>query len=180
MPAPARLLVLLHGWLPVLLVLQQGPRSVLTVVPYGPDNGGLLPAVARRVEAIQPHHALLSVLTGFYLVGAFTLTFAPDTQLFTQGSRPVFDLMSPNAWALWFLIASMTTAAVLTRLTGPRQVLAWLVVLPSQTVWIGAGLIAVLMLGKGSALGVLFPVTVFAFTLVTAWVTWRAYTSGKR
>lgn len=153
---------------------------MLTVVPYGQHRGGLLPALARRVESIQPHHALLSVLTGFYMLGAFALAFAPDNQLFTQGARPVFALLSPLSWAVWFLVASMVTASTLARLTGPRQVITWLVVLPSQTVWIGAGLIAVFMQGKGSAMGVLFPVTVLGFTLVTVWVAWRAYTTGKR
>lgn len=149
-------------------------------MPFFTDDEKALLAVARRVDAIQPHHALLGVLTGFYVLGAFTATFAPHNQLFTQGTQPVFALLSPLAWAAWFLVASVATAAVMARLTGPRQVFAWLIVLPSQTVWIGAGLIAVLVQDVGSAFGVVFPVTVLAFTLVTVWVTWRAYTSGKR
>lgn len=131
--------------------------------------------VARRVEAVQPHHALLAVLTAFYLVGAVTMTFAPDNQLFTQGTRPVFELASPLMWAAWFLTASAMTFALALRVTGPRQVAAWVVVIPSQTVWIGAGLIAVWVEDRGSAMAVVFTVTVFAFTLVTAGVTYREF-----
>lgn len=136
--------------------------------------------VARRVERVQAHHLLLGVLTLFYFVGAFTITFAPDVQLFTEGTRPVFDLLPPGMWAAWFLAASFACGALATHLTGRRQIVTWAVVIPSQTIWISAGLIAVWWQGRGSALAVVFTVTVFLFTLVTVWVAWRAYSTGKR
>lgn len=137
-------------------------------------------AVANRMDSVQAHEALLTILAAFYFVGAFTLVFAPDNQLFAQGTRPVFALLPPLAWAAWFLVACVATTVLAIRVTGPRQFVAWSVVIPSQTVWNGAGLIAVLLQDSGSAMAVVFTVTVLAYTLVTVWLTWRAYTSGKR
>lgn len=153
---------------------------MLTLVPPRmSDEERALLNFAHRVEEVRAHHALLGVTTGFYLLGAFTLAFSPDVQLFTQGTRPVFALFPPLVWAVWFVIAGGLVGSLCWRLSGRRQIATWMVALPCQTVWIAASLIAVAR-GGGSSMGAVFLTVVFAFSLVTVFVTWRAYTSGKR
>jgi hypothetical protein len=128
----------------------------------------LLTMVARWPR-VDGERALLIVVTALHGIGAFTLLFAPDAQLFTQGTRPVFALFPPQVWAVAFLIGSTCAAMLLRRVTGPRQLATWLTVLPTQAVWLGASLMAVSH-GGGSAMGVVFLTAVLAFTVVTAWL----------
>lgn len=135
--------------------------------------------VARWSEGFRWPQALVSIVAGLHLVGAFTLTFAPTNQLFTQGTRPVFELFPPPVWAVAFLVGGLGAASLLHRVTGWRQVATWLTVLPTQTVWIAASIMAVAG-GGGSAMGVVFLCAVFLFTAVTAGVVAHDYTTGKR
>lgn len=123
--------------------------------------------------------SLLLVVAFLHLAGAYTLVFAPHSQLFTQGTRPVFDLFPPPVWAVAFLIGGAGAASLLHRFTGGRQMLTWFTVLPTQTVWIGASVIAVAH-GGGSAMGVVFLLSVLAFTVITAGVVAFDFASGKR
>lgn len=125
------------------------------------------------------HTALVGVVAFMHLAGAFTLTFAPDAQLFTQGTRPVFDLFPPSVWAVAFLVGGTAAASLLHQVTVGRQLVAWFTVLPTQTMWIAASIMAVWR-GGGSAMGVVFLTSVFAFTSITAGVVAHDYTSGKR
>lgn len=144
-----------------------------------PTDAEALRAVASFWDRLNWHHALVIVVAGLHLLGAVTLTFAPDNQLFTQGTRPVFDLFPPEVWAVAFLVGGLAAASLVHRVTGRRQMLTWLTVLPSQTVWIGASFMAVAR-GGGSAMGVVFLIAVLAFTCITAVVVALDYTSGKR
>lgn len=155
---------------------------MLTVAPpHWSDEERALMAVARWWQRLRwtKTRSLLAVVAALHLVGAWTLVFAPDNQLFTQGTRPVFALFPPAVWAVAFLIGGLGAASLLWRFTGPRQLITWFTVLPSQTMWIGASVIAVAH-GGGSAMGVVFLPAVLAFTVITAVVVAFDFTSGKR
>jgi hypothetical protein len=130
-------------------------RALLTVTAKWPDIG--------------PEQALLMVVAALHGLGAMALIMAPDVQLFTQGTRPVFDLFPPNVWAVAFIVGALCACALLQRPTAVRQLLTWITVLPTQAVWLAASVMAVSR-GGGSAMGVVFLMAVFAFTVVTAWL----------
>jgi hypothetical protein len=132
-----------------------------------------------KLRRFDWNRALVGVVAGLHLWGAVTLLAAPDSQLFTQGTRPVFTLFPPQGWAVPFLIGGAFTASLMWRLSLPRLAVAWFTVLPSQTVWLSASIIAVLS-GGGSAMGVVFLSAVLAFTAITAIRSLIDYTSGKR
>jgi hypothetical protein len=135
--------------------------------------------VVRTLRRFPAAHALVSVVSVLHLWGAVTLLLAPDNQLFTQGTRPVFALFPPLVWAVAFAVGGLASASLLLRVTVPRQLVAWFTVLPSQTVWIAASVIAVLS-GAGSAMGIVFLTAVLAFTTITAIVVAVDFTTGKR
>jgi len=141
--------------------------------------------VGRWFARLDLADALVAVVAALHLVAAFTLVAAPDNQLFTQGTRPVFDLFPPPVWFAAFLIGGLAAASLLFRVTGLRQVLTWITVLPTQTVWLAASILAVREgvvddRPIGSAMGVVFLSAVLAFTAITAGVVAHDFTSGKR
>ena len=119
------------------------------------------------------------IIATFYLWLSLTLLLAPKAQILTQGSKPAFLLMAPETWAVAFFIGGMAAAALAFKVTGARQTVAWILVFPAQTVWLGASVLAVLQ-GGGSAIGVVLWSVILAFTALTAIRLAIAYTSGKR
>ena len=170
----------MHGRLPVLPLLHEGPRQVLTVVPpHFTGEERALMAVARWYQRVDWDRVAVSIIAAFYLWLALTLLLAPSSQVLTQGSRPAFDLFPPDRWAVGFLIGALAAVLLAQHVTGPRQVVAWLLIFPAQTVWLGASVLAVLQ-GGGSAIGVVLWSVILAFTALTAIRLAIAYTSGKR
>lgn len=135
--------------------------------------------VIRWFQRFNWDQALIGIIALLHLWAAVTLTFAPHSQLFTQGTRPVFALFPPAGWAVAFLVGGFATAQLTRSVTGVGQFLTWLTVLPTQSVWLGASVIAVTH-GGGSAMGVVFLSAVWLFTAVTAIRVAVDYTSGKR
>jgi hypothetical protein len=125
--------------------------------------------VVARWPRIEGEWALLVVVAALHGIAAFTLLAAPNAQLFTQGTRPVFALFPPPLWAVAFLIGSACAVMLLQGVTARRQLATWMTVLPTQAVWWAASVMAVSR-GGGSAMGVVFLTAVLAFTAVTAWL----------
>jgi hypothetical protein len=121
----------------------------------------------------------VGIVAVMHLWLAFTLVFAPRVQVLTQGSRPAFDLFPPERWAVWLALGGIAATALAVRVTAVRQVLAWFVVAPAQTVWLAASVLAVTQ-GGGSAIGVVLWSVLLAFTALTAIRLAIAYASGKR
>lgn len=121
----------------------------------------------------------VGVIAGFFVWLSLTLMLAPTQQVLTQGSRPAFDLAPPHVWAWGFLLGGVAATWLAARVTGLRQAVAWFLVAPAQTVWLGASVMAVLE-GGGSAIGVVLWSVVLAFTALTAIRLAIAFTSGKR
>lgn len=121
----------------------------------------------------------VGIVAVMHLWLAFTLVFAPRVQVLTQGSRPAFALMPPEWWAVWLVLGGIAAAALAVRVTAVRQVFAWLLVAPAQTVWLAASVLAVTR-GGGSAIGVVLWSVLLAFTVLTAIRLAIAYASGKR
>ena len=122
---------------------------------------------------------LVAVIAALHLWASATLVLAPHVQLFTQGTRPMFALFPPTAWAVGFVIGGIATAFLAYRVTAARQVFAWFAVCPVQTMWLGASVLAVTR-GGGSAMEVVFLSAVLAFTVVIAIKVAVDFTSGKR
>lgn len=154
---------------------------MLTVVPRERTEVDVARHLVRKLQALgwTKGKALVVVVAGLHLVGAYTLLFAPDNQLFTQGTRPVFELFPPAVWAVAFLIGGGAACTLLFRVTAAGQVVTWATVLPTQSVWIGASIMAVYR-GGGSAMGVVFLSAVWLFTAITALVMAFDFTTGKR
>ena len=123
--------------------------------------------------------ALVGVIAVVHVWASITLTLAPHSQLFTQGTRPVFDLFPPLGWSVAFASSGIFAAVLAQRISGPRQFLAWFTVLPTQSVWLGASVLAVIH-GGGSAMGVVFLSAVWLLTAITAVRVAIDFTSGKR
>lgn len=159
----------------------QGKAAVLTVVPRERTEVDVARHMLRWLQRIgwTKGKALVSVVAGLHLFGAYTLLFAPNNQLFTQGTRPVFELFPPLVWALAFLIGGTAALTLLFRVTAAGQIITWATVLPTQAVWISASIMAVLR-GGGSAMGVVFLSAVWLFTAITALVMAFDFTTGKR
>jgi hypothetical protein len=122
---------------------------------------------------------MVAVVTVMHLLGAVMLLAAPRNQLFTQGASPALTLFPPPLWAALFLLGGLSAASLLHRFTGPRQFAAWLFVIPTQCVWVGASAFAVLS-GRGGAMSVVFLPALLAWTVITAaWIFWD-YLTGKR
>jgi hypothetical protein len=121
----------------------------------------------------------VGIVAVMHLWLAFTLVFAPRVQVVTQGSRPAFDVMPPDRWAVWLAIGGTAAALLAARVTAWRQVIAWVVVAPAQTMWLAASVLAVTQ-GGGSAIGVVLWSVLLAFTALTAIRLAIAYASGKR
>jgi tryptophan-rich sensory protein len=155
---------------------------MLTVAPpHWSDEEQALMAVAHWWDlfALTKSRALVFVVTALHLIAAVTLVAAPHVQLFTQGTRPVFSLFPPPVWAAAFLLGGLASGSLLFRLSGRRLAVALFTVYPTQTMWIGASVIAVWQ-GRGSSMGVVFLTAVFAFTVITGAVAAADFASGKR
>lgn len=124
--------------------------------------------------------ALVIVVAALHLIGAYALTFAPGAQLFTQDTLPVFALFPPQVWAVAFLLGGLGAVSLLHRVTAFRQVFTWTLIIPTQTMWLGASLLAVLLTSGGSVMMVVYLAGVLAFTTITALVMAHDFTSGKR
>ncbi|NUP83919.1 MAG: hypothetical protein HOV96_40975 [Nonomuraea sp.] len=153
--------------------------QTLSRLPYRSDEQEALLTVVQRLRKFPVARALLTVVMVLHLWGALTLIYAPHVQLFTQGTRPVFDLFPPGVWAVAFCVGGVTAAALLARFTIPRMFVTWLTVLPTQAVWLAASVLAVSR-GGGSAMGIVFLTPVLASTAITAVVVAMDYTTGKR
>lgn len=121
-----------------------GLAGVHAVAPVAEDERALL-TVAQTYRRLMPRRMhidrmLVAIVAGMHLLGALTMLFAPDAQLLTQGTRPVFALLAPPLWAVLFTVGGLTALMLLWRVTGPTQVATWMTVLPTQTVWLGASL----------------------------------------
>jgi tryptophan-rich sensory protein len=151
----------------------------MLTMPHPTEEEQALLTVAGWGSRWTRTRTLLSIVAAMHLLGAFTLLAAPDSQLFTQGARPAFDLFPPFVWALLFLAGGIGAATLLHRYTGPRQFVTWLFVIPAQCVWVGASAFAVLG-GHGGAMSMVFLPALLAYTTVTAlWVFWD-FVTGKR
>lgn len=151
----------------------------VTVLDTRPEEVRALLEVARWWQRTDWDRVGVLVLSAFNVWLALILLLAPDAQVFTQGSLPPFRLMSPEVWAVGFAAGGVAAGALAWQVTGARQVVAWLLIFPAQTVWLGASIIAVLG-GSGSAIAVVLWSVILAFTALTAIRLAIAYTSGKR
>jgi hypothetical protein len=122
---------------------------------------------------------MVSIVAVLHLLAAFTLTFAPRNQLVNVGTRPAFAMLPPVAWAVLFLVGGLGCLSLLHTFTGPRQVFTWAFCVPTQLMWAGSTVLAVLD-GGGSAMAVAFMPVVVAWTLLTAAVVALDFASGKR
>ena len=151
---------------------------MLTVHPHQQEQEALL-TVARWWQRADWDRVAVSVIAGFYLWLSATLLLAPQGQILTQGSAAAFGLMPPDVWAIGFFVGGVAAASVAWHVTGARQAIAWFMVFPAQTVWLGASILAVVQ-GGGSAIGVVLWSVILSFTVLTAVRLAVAYTSGKR
>lgn len=153
---------------------------MLTVAPphFTSDEQALM-VVARWWQRTDWDRVGVCIVAVFYLWLSLTLLLAPDRQVITQGSRAAFELLPPEAWAAGFFVGGLAAVTLAWSVTGVRQALAWLLIFPAQTVWLGASVIAVLQ-GGGSAIGVVLWAVILAFTALTAIRLGIAFTSGKR
>lgn len=135
--------------------------------------------VVRWWQRADWNKPLVAVVAVLHVWAAITLTLAPHSQLFTQGTRPVFALFPPTAWAAAFMLGGISAGLLTARVSGPRQVATWFFVAPVQVVWLSASILAVTH-GGGSAMGVVFLSAVLAFTAITALRVAIDFTSGKR
>ena len=106
------------------------------------------------------------VCVGFHALVAFTLAAAPDTQLYSAGTRPVFDVASRYVWAAAFLIV----AVALHRIRNPRIPLipaaaTWLAVWGIGGMWATAMVLA-LSRDEGNALALIFVAIVYGIFAV--------------
>lgn len=166
-----------------LAVLQElfGEARVLSVVPpYRPTEAEQLMSV---LEWWRRHHVLVRALTGVVAVihcwAAVTLLLAPDAQLFTQGTWPMFELAGREVWAAGFAVGGASATLLATKSTALRLWVTWMAVLTAQSMWLGAAALAVIS-GRGSAMAVVFLTGMVAFTAITAGATAAEYTSEKR
>lgn len=123
---------------------------------------------------------LLTVVAAMHTWLALTLLLAPDSQLFTQGTSPMFALAAPAKWAVGFAVGGAAAWMLLLRSTTTRLWITWLTVLPVQVMWLGAAVLAVVFGSGGSATSVVFLSAIVAFTAITTITVWSEHTSRKR
>lgn len=124
------------------------------------------------------NQVLMGVVALLHLWGGVNMLFAPRN-LFTEGTRPVFALAPPVVWGCIFLLGGVLVALLISRVTAVRQVITWMVVVPTQTVWLAASVLAVLQ-GRGTAMGVTFLVAAWLWTVITALFVAIDDLTGKR
>jgi hypothetical protein len=155
------------------------PVSVTRLPTRRSQEQEALLTVVDHLRRLDWDRIAVGIVAVMHLWLAVTLVLAPRVQVLTQGSRPAFDLMPPEWWAVWLAVGGIIAVALVLRVTAVRQVFAWLVVAPAQTVWLAASVLAVTQ-GGGSAIGVVLWSVLLAFTALTAIRLAIAYASGKR
>jgi hypothetical protein len=153
---------------------------MLTIAPpHWSDEERALMTVAHWSQRWTRTRTMVAVVAALHLCGAVTLAFAPASQLINVGTLPAFDLAPRGAWAVMFALGGLGSVALLAGYTGLRQLLTWLLVIPTQAMWAGSTVLAVLN-GGGSAMAVAFMPAILAFTVITAAVVALDFASGKR
>jgi hypothetical protein len=128
------------------------------------DDREALLEVVQRMRRFDWGRALVGVCAMFHLSGAAIIGFAPEKQLITIGTRPVFRLLmdqyllpmslqgSRVVWTVLFLAAGIAATLLTIHPTGARELVTWFLVIPIGFTWSATYALNVLQ-GGGSAMG---------------------------
>lgn len=120
-----------------------------------PDDSRQLLATVEHVRGYWQgwDRFLIAWCAAFHLAMAAPLAFAPEMQIISAGTQPVFEIASRYVWAGIFLTAGLLAVTVLYWQTAPVQLITWMAVFGVGGVWLMAFILAVLN-DRGSAIGV--------------------------
>jgi len=124
------------------------------------------------VRWLRDHAAriILTICSAFHLLMAAVLAFMPEDLVVTEGWLPVFTLMGRHPWAVVYLIAGVSAAALVAKATLPRMICTWGTVVPTGFAWTGTFAIGVIQ-GRGSAIGlVVWPTLLSVFVVAGMWL----------
>lgn len=118
--------------------------------------------VAAWYERLWPGWArfLIALCAVFHLWTGITVLTAPARQVVNAATVPVFALAPRSVWAVAFVLVGIGAGSLFFRVTLPRTILLWSLLIPLFFSWEGAFVLAVLD-DKGSALSVIIWPTLY-------------------
>lgn len=131
------------------------------------DDPAVLLQAVKQWRRFEWDRFLIGLCAAFHLGVAVPMALAPMDQILSAGTAPVFAIANRYVWAAAFLVAGITSTALLRWRTPAVQCLTWFTVLPLGGLWWTAFVLAVLD-GRGSAIGVVVWLTLYGLFSVVA------------
>jgi hypothetical protein len=116
-----------------------------------PGEDRTMTAMLRKAREWAP--GLVFSCAAFHLIVGFVLAFAPEEMLVDDLTQPVFDLLSPNVWAIVFVTLGVLVYCLFARVHRLSSIAIRTAVLFVAGTWITTFALAVFR-GEGNAIGV--------------------------
>lgn len=78
----------------------------------------------------------MGAVSAFHFGVAVVIESFPRERIITPGTSTIFGTIPLHVWAVWFVLAGLSSAACVHRNTDVRQALTWILVFPTGAGWV--------------------------------------------